>query len=107
MIDWDRVRELWADMGPEDFTEVADLFAAEVEAALGALDPAAPAEDFARQLHALKGSALNLGFAALATRCAEGEAQAAAGEVASVSVPELRKLYKASHIAFTSGMAGQ
>jgi HPt (histidine-containing phosphotransfer) domain-containing protein len=103
MIDWNRVRDLKNDMGSEGFDEVAELFAAEVEEALGALDPAAPAELFTRQLHALKGSALNLGFVTLAGMCAEGEARAAAGMGDTVPVAELRAVYRASQTAFAAG----
>ena len=106
MIDWGRVRDLRNDMGAEDFDEVAGLFTAEVEETLAALDPAAPAGDLARQLHALKGSALNLGFADLARLCAAAEMQARAGQAAAVPVPEIRAIYRASKTAFLAGEAG-
>lgn len=67
MIDWTRVTELHREVGNEDFEEVVTLFVDEVETVLGALDPVAPAPE---ELHFLKGSALNLGFTALAQQCA-------------------------------------
>jgi len=103
MIDWGRVRDLRADIGDADFAAVAELFVDEVEAALAGLDPAAPAEALARQLHALKGSALNLGFAALARLCAKGEAQARAGLAGAVPVADIRAVWQASRAAFLAG----
>lgn len=105
MINWNRIRDLKADMGEDGFAEVADLFVEEVEGELATLDPAAAPELFARQLHALKGSALNLGFSVLAERCAEGELCAAAGQGARVSVAEIRAIYRASKSAFEAGEA--
>jgi hypothetical protein len=67
MIDWTCVSDLREEVGDEDFQEVISLFVEEVESALAGLDPAAPASE---DLHFLKGSALNLGFTALARRCA-------------------------------------
>jgi HPt (histidine-containing phosphotransfer) domain-containing protein len=67
MIDWTRVNDLHREVGPEDFDEVVTLFVDEVEKALDALDPFQPSPE---HLHFLKGSALNLGFTALAQQCA-------------------------------------
>ncbi|MFP4450492.1 MAG: histidine kinase [Rhodosalinus sp.] len=67
MIDWTRVTELHREVGAEDFEEVVTLFVEEVEAALDALDHDDPPPE---HLHFLKGSALNLGFTALAQQCA-------------------------------------
>jgi HPt (histidine-containing phosphotransfer) domain-containing protein len=67
MIDWTRVTELHREVGAEDFEEVVTLFIEEVEAALEALDYHDPSPE---HLHFLKGSALNLGFTALAQQCA-------------------------------------
>ena len=66
MIDWTRVTELHREVGAEDFEEVVSLFVEEVEMALDALDPLTPSPE---HLHFLKGSALNLGFTALAQQC--------------------------------------
>lgn len=69
MIDWIRVRELHEEVGNADFEEVATLFIEEVR---GALDRLEALDDAAEELHFLKGSALNLGFTALAGHCAAG-----------------------------------
>ena len=80
MIDWQRVHELQDEVGLEDFHEVVDLFLEEVEEVVerlkGTPDPASYEADF----HFLKGSALNLGFQAFATICADNERSAAAGK---------------------------
>lgn len=68
MIDWTRVKDLHEEVGSRDFEEVVTLFIDEVETALGRLDGDPTRED----LHFLKGSALNLGFAALAQACRDG-----------------------------------
>lgn len=68
MIDWTRVKDLHEEVGSRDFEEVVTLFIDEVETALDGLDRAPSRED----LHFLKGSALNLGFTALAEACRDG-----------------------------------
>jgi HPt (histidine-containing phosphotransfer) domain-containing protein len=78
MIDWDRLNALKADIGEEDFADVAFLFVAEmtecIDKLLSAPD-AATASDF----HFLRGSAANLGFTALATACLVAEQACASG----------------------------
>lgn len=79
MIDWTRVTELREEIGEEDFSEVVSLFLEEAESAISrivASGLSASADDY----HSLKGSALNLGFRALAAACAEAERRAAAGD---------------------------
>lgn len=89
MIDLERVAELRRELGDEDFPEVAELFQAEVEESLEKLRTADEDEARAR-LHFLKGSALNLGFAALAQAC---DAQPPG---APVDVEALDRIYRAS-----------
>ena len=103
MIDWQRVEELETEIGREDFDEVAALFLSEIEAELAALpDVASDAGALRDRLHAMKGSALNLGFAALADLCAKGEAQAADGVAHDISVDALMRLFQASQHVFRS-----
>lgn len=84
MIDWDRVEELRDEVGAEDFDEIALLFLQEVDEVgarlAGTPDPATLEAD----LHFLKGSALNLGFARLGALCSEGERLAAAGSAVAL-----------------------
>lgn len=104
MIDWDRVVELRAEVGEEAFAEVVEIFLEEVQEVVERLAAAvsAPvdAATLAADLHFLKGSALNLGFAHLAARCAVGEASAAAGDAAAVDLSALLACYEASRQAF-------
>lgn len=68
MIDWTRVAELRAEIGAEDFDEVAELFLMEVEDTLSRLSRAsADVTQMQELLHFLKGSALNLGFSDMST----------------------------------------
>ncbi|MEQ9260267.1 MAG: Hpt domain-containing protein [Roseovarius sp.] len=73
LIDWSRCVELREEVGREDFAEVVELFLAEAGADLAALDPSLPPAALRAALHGLKGSALNLGFAAFADLCREFE----------------------------------
>jgi HPt (histidine-containing phosphotransfer) domain-containing protein len=77
VISTERVEELRSEVGEADFAEIVALFIAESDALVAELrlvrDPAA-AEAL---LHALKGSALNLGFDELARLCREGRGAAA------------------------------
>ncbi|MEJ6390046.1 Hpt domain-containing protein [Gymnodinialimonas ulvae] len=76
-VDWDRLNELKADIGDEDFADVAMLFVTELQDTLSALTPEnAAADDF----HFLRGSASNLGFTALVTACSTAEAACASGQ---------------------------
>lgn len=72
MIDWDRLRALRADIGEEDFADVAYLFVSEMSESLSKLT-AAPQTATASDFHFLRGSAANLGFAALADACLAAE----------------------------------
>ncbi|MHA6324466.1 Hpt domain-containing protein [Roseivivax sp. CAU 1753] len=103
MIDWTRVKELETEIGKEDFDEVALLFIAEMDADLAAL-PAALGDATALRdrLHAMKGSALNLGFEAFAEICSDGEARAQAGDAFAVDVATVSAVYDASKQAFAT-----
>ncbi|MEI4485339.1 Hpt domain-containing protein [Frigidibacter sp. MR17.14] len=102
MIDWDRVEELRSELGAEGFREVTELFLEEVE---GLLDrcpnrPERREDDF----HFLKGSAWNIGFAALADICQEGERQAARGAPMAVDLGDVRRIWAESRAAFLTGL---
>lgn len=81
LIDWARVAALRDEIGEDSFAEVAALFLDEVEQVLARLAGAggmdANAAALADDMHFLKGSAWNLGFARFADFCARGEALAA------------------------------
>ena len=78
MIDWERVAELKAEVGDDDFAEIAVLFLAEVEEVVSRLIASPVVERLAEDCHFLKGSAVNLGFTAFARLCQIGERLAAA-----------------------------
>ncbi len=98
MIDWSRVAQLREEIGEEDFAEVVVLFLDEVEGLLAGLQPGAT--DLGAQLHLLRGSALNLGFAGLAALCETGEQAAEAGRAGTVDLGALRDSFARSRDDF-------
>lgn len=73
MIDWDRLHSLRTDIGEDDFADVACVFVAEITEHLDRLiatSDSAMAADF----HFLRGSAANMGFAAMVEACHAAEA---------------------------------
>ncbi len=108
MIDWARMRELLDEIGAEDFDMVADLFLKEVSENIGALGAAQgrPAR-MAEHMHALKGAASNLGFAALADLALAGERAAQAGDTEAVTMAEMRHVFDASVAAFEAERASR
>ncbi|MEM0934641.1 MAG: Hpt domain-containing protein [Pseudomonadota bacterium] len=102
-IDWPRVWELRDEIGAEEFAEVVELFLSETEAMAGALVRASP-DALEEELHALKGAALNLGFAQLATLCAAGEQRAAAGTGSMVSLTQILAAFRQSREEFLAGL---
>ena len=104
MIDWSRVATLKEEIGADAFAEVVGLFLSEMEELIATYDETASAKDREGQLHAMKGSALNLGFAGLAGLCAEGEAKAADETLAGAAI---QALYATSRDTFLSGLPGR
>ena len=100
MIDWKRVRELRDEIGAEDFGEVVEIFLEEVDEIVDRMASAPDPARYEEDLHFLKGSALNLGFRAFAELCADGERKSAAGDQASVDLPEVLSNYKTSKAQF-------
>ena len=98
MIDWDRVAELRSEIGADGFTEVLDLFLDEVEGV--AMRLGERPEKLAADLHFLKGSAWNLGFAAFGAMCQQGERRANAGDAASIDVRAIIACYNQSKDVF-------
>ena len=103
MIDWERVKELRAEIGADDFAEVAEMFLEEADEAIARLIPGLTASAVEANLHYLKGAALNLGFRKLANLCQDGERRAASGD-ASVDLDTVRSTYQASRLAFETGL---
>jgi HPt (histidine-containing phosphotransfer) domain-containing protein len=103
-IDWHRVAELRSEVGEDGFDEVVELFLEEVDEVTGRLRTMSGVSGLREELHFLKGSALNLGFARFAALCAQGEALAARGEAALVDLPALLSAYARARAAFTTGL---
>ncbi len=105
MIDWDRVANLRAEIGAEDFAEVAAMFLDEADEVVARLRRDGPGPALESELHFLKGSALNLGFRELAGLCNEGEKRAAGG--AAVDVARVLHSYATSRAAFAAGLSAR
>ncbi|MCZ7674883.1 MAG: Hpt domain-containing protein [Roseovarius sp.] len=103
MIDWNRVSELRDEIGAEDFAEVAAAFLEETDNGVAVLD-GVPDNRLSPHLHALKGSALNLGFAEFAGLCQAGETAARATN--PVDRGAIAVCYAASRSAFLVALPG-
>lgn len=101
MIDWDRVSELYNEIGSEDFDEVIEIFLEEVEGIIDKLKEAPNMDELEGDLHFLKGSALNLGFRAFSTLCQKGELLSARGEAHDVELGPIFATYEESKQIFT------
>jgi len=102
VIDWARVDQLRDEVGDEAFAEIAAMFVAEAEAAVSRLHDRMAAATLAAELHGLKGSALNLGFADLARLSAAGEAAAAAGHPQEVDLTAVKRAFADARAAFVA-----
>jgi HPt (histidine-containing phosphotransfer) domain-containing protein len=78
MIDWMRVQALRDEIGEEGFAEVVSLFLDEADEVVARIAGEGAEATLAADLHFLRGSALNLGFEALARLCDAGERMAPA-----------------------------
>lgn len=99
MIDWTRVNDLKSEVGAEDFEEIVEIFLEEVGETLlanqGGMSPGSEEET----MHFLKGSAMNIGFADLATLCADGELAAREGRTQDIDLGKVAACYEASKSA--------
>lgn len=98
MIDWNRVAELRSEIGADGFGEVLELFLDEVESVVTRLGQRA--EKLEEDLHFLKGSAWNLGFAGFGAICQDGERKASAGLSPLIEVVAIRECYNTSKAQF-------
>ena len=105
MIDWQRVDELRQEIGDEGFAEVVELFLDEVEEVLARLRNAPSPATYEEDLHFLKGSAWNLGFAGLGALCQDGERNAGRGNTAAIDVGAILASYDESKAVFIKGLA--
>ncbi len=103
MIDWERVHDLCAEIGPDDFGEVVSLFLDEADDVVSRIPTLTDARAIERDLHFLKGSALNLGLADLAQICQAGERRAASGRT-DIDLDQIVATYTVSRQSFLGGM---
>lgn len=104
MIDWQRVAELRDAVGADEFPAILELFLDEVEGVVMRLSAESPRQ-LGDDLHFLKGSAWNLGFAEFGRLCEAGETLAGRGRAGLVSVDELMGSYSASKQLFMRDLA--
>lgn len=95
MVNWDRISELREEIGEADLREVVSLFFWEIDEVLATLEAAPPAE-MPGHLHFLKGSALNIGFAAVSSRCQAEEVRLKENPAATADIQGIRADYSAS-----------
>ncbi len=105
MISWKRVDELRLEIGDDGFAEVVELFLDEVEEVVMRLTASPDPASYEQDLHFLKGSAWNLGFADFGALCQDGERRAAGGNAASVDIGAVTDCYSASKAVFIEGLA--
>lgn len=98
MISWDRVNELRREVGDDDFAEVVTIFLDEVECVLARMAGAPGPDSYSADLHFLKGSALNLGFRALAALC-DGTG-VGTGPAKDRHLADIRRIYERSKTEF-------
>lgn len=101
MIDWARVNDLRAEVGHDSFDEIVALFLQETDQVVTRLPSITDPQSMEHDLHFLKGSALNLGFARLAQVCQTGERRAATGS-ADVALDSVISTYHQSRDAFVT-----
>lgn len=104
MIDWMRVEELRSEIGSDGFAEVVELFLDEVEGVVIRLKTRPDPAGFESDLHFLKGSAWNLGFAEFGALCQDGERKAATGQRDDVDIARVVDVYFASRDIFLAGL---
>jgi len=102
MIDWNRVNELRTEVGVEDFAEVLDMFFDEVAEVLGGLGNGGN-EATKRDLHFLKGSAMNIGLAEFNALCLSSELALFADPNVVIDLDAIRRTFLASKDILVSG----
>lgn len=103
-IDWTRVQELGDEIGHDDLAEVAAMFIAEVGETIDRLLGTPHLLPSAEDMHFLKGSAVNIGFARLGALCAQGEAFANAGNAARINLTDIAQAFDAAAAEFSTGI---
>ncbi len=97
------MNELRDEVGAEDFFVVAEIFLEEVEEVMDRLRANPDPSTYETELHFLKGSALNLGFSALADQSGLDEKQARGPERDNIDLAKVIHIYEKSKIEFNGG----
>lgn len=105
MIDWHRVTTLRDEVGEEDFEEIVPMFLEEVSEITEQLSGDVDLDQLEANLHCLKGSAMNLGFADFSTLCNKGERMAATGNAPAVDVEQILASFESSKAVFLDGLS--
>lgn len=105
MIDWDRVNELRDEVGNEDFREVVAMFLEEVEDTMARMITAPDLSTMEEDMHFLKGSALNLGFADFSALSQAGETAAGNGQPEAINLDDIFESYAKSKAVFEEQLA--
>ena len=100
MINWDRVNELRDEVGVEDFCEVSTMFLEEVEGTMVRMIATPDLTTLEEDMHFLKGSALNLGFADFSRLCQAGETAAGNGQSETICLNDIYDSYAQSKAVF-------
>lgn len=103
MIDWGRIKELRDEIGANELLEIVDIFLEEVSANVEALSEVSDRQ-LGDSLHAIRGSALNLGFQDLAALCQKGENLVATGAEKDVNRREISDSFLRSRSVFDAEM---
>jgi HPt (histidine-containing phosphotransfer) domain-containing protein len=93
-VDWARLEELRAEVGAEALDEIIDMFVMEMTELVDKLRSAPDPDMLEADLHFLRGSALNLGFAPLAEVCQTAELQSRRGDPAQVDLSVIIRTYE-------------
>lgn len=105
MVDWVRVNDLRTEVGEDDYSEIITMFLEETDLVMERLAESNSSAALERDLHFLKGSALNIGLATLANLCQIGEKKAAAGRT-DIDIAEIMRVYADSRAALVSSIDG-
>lgn len=104
MIDWNRIQTLRDEIGEEDFPDIVEIFIEEVSEMIENLRVAPQIDTLGADLHALKGSALNLGFTEFSKLCQTGETAAANGRADEIILEPILDCYENSKQVFLAGL---
>jgi hypothetical protein len=106
MLDWNRINELRAEVGDDEFQLILELFLDEVEGVLMRLSRC----DVLRletNLHFLKGCAWNLGFSDFGNLCDRDERRVSDGRSVQVCTQALIQCYSESKQALMRALAAE